>query len=314
MPSMRVVPTHMAANASLTSHRSTSPTARPARSSALGIATVGASPVRSGATPTDAQARTTASGSRPAASASAPVGEDQRGAAVVHAGRVAGGDAEAGDLGVDGLERGELLEAAGRAGGGARRRRRSWSCRRGGSPRAGRSRRRSCPSSMAAMARWCERNAQASISSRVTPASTAAFQPDGDRHVLVGGVGRVAVARRRPVGPVVGARHPPGPAGRGRRRLDAAGHDHAVHAGPDRGRGGRHRGQARGAVAVVGDAGHVLEAGLDRHVAGDVAAAVAGLAEDDVVDERGVDARRGARPRTRRGCRARTRRRRPACP
>ena len=33
------------------------------------------------------------------------------------------------------------------------------------------------PASMAATARWCERNAQASISSRVTPAWTAAFHP-----------------------------------------------------------------------------------------------------------------------------------------
>ena len=148
------------------------------------------------------------------------------------------------------------------------------------------------PLSMAATARWCERNAQASISSRVTPASTAAFHPTVIDMSSLGASGVFAVARRRPVGPVVGARHPAGPARRGRRRLDAAGHHHAVHAGPDRGRGGRHGGQARGAVAVVGDARHVLEAGLDRHVAGDVAAAVAGLAEDHVVDERGVD--RGA--------------------
>ena len=33
------------------------------------------------------------------------------------------------------------------------------------------------PASMAATARWCDRRAQASISSRVTPALTAAFQP-----------------------------------------------------------------------------------------------------------------------------------------
>ena len=66
------------------------------------------------------------------------------------------------------------------------------------------------PASMAATARWCERSAQASISSRVTPASTAAFQPTVIDMSRFGGGRPVAVAGRHPVLPVVGAGHPPG--------------------------------------------------------------------------------------------------------
>ncbi len=43
---------------------------------------------------------------------------------------------------------------------------------------------------MAATARWCERSAQASISSRVTPASTAAFHPTVIDMSRLGAVGR----------------------------------------------------------------------------------------------------------------------------
>src|SRR5262249_20261056 len=49
--------TAMEQNASLISQLAMSPMASRARSSAFGIASVGASPVRSGGTPTDAQAR-----------------------------------------------------------------------------------------------------------------------------------------------------------------------------------------------------------------------------------------------------------------
>src|SRR5260221_13992054 len=69
MPSTLHVPTHIDANASLSSQTSMSWIFRPARASAFGIATVGARPVRSGATPADAHARTIASGSSPLASA-----------------------------------------------------------------------------------------------------------------------------------------------------------------------------------------------------------------------------------------------------
>ena len=58
-------------------------------------------------------------------------------------------------------------------------------------------------------------------------------------------------------------------------------------------RGDGDGGQARRAVAVVGEASDVLESGLDGRVAGDVAAAVEGLAQHDVVDELGVEARSG---------------------
>ena len=85
---------------------------------------------------------------------------------------------------------------------------------------------------MAATARWCERSAQASISSRVTPASTAAFHPTViDMSRL--GVGRLGVAGRDPVLPLVGAQLAGAGAGHGGRRLDAAGDDHPVHAGAD---------------------------------------------------------------------------------
>ena len=64
---MRVEATAMEQNASLISQLAMSPMASRARSSAFGIASVGASPVRSGGTPTDAQARIRAKGSRPCA-------------------------------------------------------------------------------------------------------------------------------------------------------------------------------------------------------------------------------------------------------
>ena len=73
----------------------------------------------------------------------------------------------------------------------------------------------------------------------------------------------VAVGGREPVLPVVGARDAPGrPGGRGR-GLGATGDDGPVHAGAHaRGRGGQ-RGQAPGAVPVVGQSGDVLK-GIDR--------------------------------------------------
>ena len=55
-------------------------------------------------------------------------------------------------------------------------------------------------------------------------------------------------------------------------------------------------GEARRAVAVVGEAGHVDHAELDRDVAGDVAAALEHLAEHDVVDVVDRDARSASAP------------------
>ena len=57
------------------------------------------------------------------------------------------------------------------------------------------------------------------------------------------------------------------------------------------GRRGLDRGHARRAVAVVREAGDVDHPELDRGVAGDVAAALEHLAEDDVVDVVDRDAR-----------------------
>jgi hypothetical protein len=65
MPSNEMVATHMAANASLISNRSTSATVRPARANALGIALTGASPVWAGPTPTLAHDRTMARAGSP---------------------------------------------------------------------------------------------------------------------------------------------------------------------------------------------------------------------------------------------------------
>ena len=113
---------------------------------------------------------------------------------------VAGGDAEALDLGVQRLERRELLHASCR-GAGARRRRRCAVAPSRPVTSIGTISSAKLPASMAATARWCERSAQASISSRVTPASTAAFQPTVIDMSMFGRVGRVAVGRRHPVGP-----------------------------------------------------------------------------------------------------------------
>ena len=64
-----------------------------------------------------------------------------------------------------------------------------------------------------------------------------------------------------------------------------------VHVGLDAAGRELHRAQPRRAVPVVGDAGHVGETEDHRGVAGDVAAAVERLTQDDVVDVGGVDAR-----------------------
>ena len=69
MPSARVDATAIVQNASLISNRSMSPIAMPARSSALGMASVGASPVRSGSIPTEAHDTMRASGTSPWAAA-----------------------------------------------------------------------------------------------------------------------------------------------------------------------------------------------------------------------------------------------------
>ena len=98
------------------------------------------------------------------------------------------------------------------------------------------------------------------------------------------------MAGRHPRFRVVGARDTTGRSGHGRRRLHAAGDDGHVHSGPDRAGRGADRGETGRAVTIVGEPRHVLEPGLDRRVAGDVATAVERLAEDHVVEETRVDA------------------------
>ena len=142
---------------------------------------------------------------------------------------------------------------------------------------------------MPATARWCERAAHASISSRDTPASTAAFQPTVIDMSMLGAAG---VSRW--LGDIQSA-HSFVPLLRRSERGDvdiecvaACDHD-AIHAGANRGRGGRDRGQAGRTVSIDRSAGHVFDARLDRHVAGDVAAAVQRLGDHDVVDQRGIE-------------------------
>jgi hypothetical protein len=78
--------------------------------------------------------------------------------------------------------------------------------------------------------------------------------------------------------------------------VPAGDHD-AIHAGANRGRGGGDRGQAGRAVSIDRSAGHVFDARLDRHVAGDVTAAVQRLGDHDVVDQCADRARTAAAPR-----------------
>ena len=143
---------------------------------------------------------------------------------------------------------------------------------------------------MPATARWCERSAHASISSRVTPASTAAFQPTVIDMSMFGAFGRsrwvgenqssqssVPGARRVDRGDVDDDWTPPATTTRSMpARTVAAAVVTAARPG--------------GAVPVVGQPGDVVEPGLDGGVAGDVAPAVERLAEHDVVDQSRVDA------------------------
>ena len=143
---------------------------------------------------------------------------------------------------------------------------------------------------MPAMARAWDRQAQASICSRVTPASTAAFQPTVMDMSMFGaaGVSRWLGESQSTMSAVPGSRRidrgavdvewvPPAtttlsmPA-----RIEAAPIVTAVSPAAQ--------------WRLVGGTGDVLETGLDGHVAGDDAAALHRLGEDDVVDQRPVEA------------------------
>src|SRR4029453_5740063 len=127
------------------------------------------------------------------------------------------------------------------------------------------------PWSLPATARWCERSAQASISCRVTPASTAAFQPTVMDMSMLGAEGRSAW---------VGDHQSSQSSVPGTRRVERGDVEDA---------GGPAAPRPAGGGPVVGKAGHVLQARLDGGVAGDVAAAVERLGQHDVVDEGGID-------------------------
>ncbi len=138
---------------------------------------------------------------------------------------------------------------------------------------------------------------------------------DRDRHVERRCFGRGPVARGHP-GLVVTGRRRHGLEGLGHRAeaLRATGDDQPVHARPDAPGGDLGGAQARGAVAVVGQAGDVVQAELDGDVASDDTAALEGLGEDDVVDVRRRARPSGRWPRRWRRAPARTRRRRRASP
>ena len=110
MPRILQVDTHIEANASLISHRSTSATPMPGAFERLGDGDGGR---QAGALGRDARRRP-----RPddrqrleaLASATVAVGDHHRGGGIVDARRVAGRDAEALDLGVQGREAGQLLD------------------------------------------------------------------------------------------------------------------------------------------------------------------------------------------------------------
>ena len=154
-------------------------------------------------------------------------------ARVVDAAGVAGRDAEALDLGVQRLERGQLLHARVRVGG-ARRPRRCAVTPSRPVTSTGKISSAKLPASMAATARWCERSAQASISSRVTPALTAAFHPTVMDMSRFGasGVSRCVGDIQSSHSSVPGTRR----VDRGEvdDDCDAAGDDGPVHAGADR--------------------------------------------------------------------------------
>ena len=131
------------------------------------------------------------------------------------------------------------------------------------------------------------RSAHSSISSPAHPGPDGGVPAHGDRHVHVGRVGPVGVGGREPVdhlavGPSLEPR-------RRRRGVHPAGDDQLVHAGADAGRCALHGGLACGAVAVVGKARHRRQPAGHRGMAGDDAAAVEALAEDDVVDRTRIE-------------------------
>ena len=174
-PSIRVLATATEANASLISNSFTSDSEMPARDSAFGIASVGASPVRTGSTPTDAQPLTTPSGVSPCAAATSAEVRTTADAASLMPEEL---PAVMENPGISGCS---TLSPASRSMEVLRRGCSSVS-KTISAPAAVRTLSGTIsaanrPSSIAAIARRWERSAHSSISSRETPASCAVFQP-----------------------------------------------------------------------------------------------------------------------------------------
>ena len=164
-PSSRTTATLCEANASFSSTRSISSIATPVRSSSLRTAGIGPMPITRGSTPAAAlpakrRQRLGAQRRRPLLAR-----DHERGRAVVHAARVARGDAAAGAK--RGLERGQPL-------GGRVRPRVLVAVER---RRPGRARRRSGRPPARPPSARCERSANASWSARETPYRSATFSP-----------------------------------------------------------------------------------------------------------------------------------------
>ena len=132
----------------------------------------------------------------------------------------------------------------------------------------------------------------ASISSRLTPALTAAFQPTVIDMSRLGASGRSGWVGGNQ------STHSPSTCNRDRGDVDAEFTPPAmielVHARAHARRRALHRRLARRAVPVVGQARRPWEARGDGRVPGDHAAAVEALAQDHVVDLRRVQIRRAA--------------------
>lgn len=140
------------------------------------------------------------------------------------------------------------------------------------------------------------------MSSREIPTGLCGVPAHRDRHVEDRCVGSLRVTRRNPrfdvccaLGASVDAaaptcRNPPLHQRARRQRLDTSGDEGAFHAGDDLRGGVSDRGQAARAVTVDGLSRNVFQPSSDRCVPSEVATAVVGFGQDDVVDVCGIEA------------------------
>src|SRR6266571_1043426 len=178
-----MVATHIAANASLISNRSTWSADSPARARALGMARTGASPVSAGSTPTEAQDRTVARAGRPRRSRSRSLATTRAAAPSLAPQALPAVMLNPSISGCSGFSEASFSRFVSRRGCSSTEKSPCavWIGTISASKR---------PSSMAAIALRCERSAHASISSRLTPALTAAFQPTVIDMSMLGASGR----------------------------------------------------------------------------------------------------------------------------